>query len=212
MRQIGLHYLADIDCMVIDHALITALVERWCLEINSFHFPSGEVTVTLEDVAYIYGLPVDGPLVARRTFPGKLVASVCEEVLGIRPQKKLDFHGITMKFNWLKDNFKAAKLEKKKKHKKYKDYEICATRAYLFFLLSGQIVSQTTGAHGLAYILKLFKEFKPYAWVSTYLANLYKMLTNVSRWDLEKIAAVEEGKDKHGELEGHLCRTPTGPL
>ena len=53
MRHTGLHYLADIDRMVIDHALITAPVERWSPEINSFHFPSGEATVTLEDVAYI---------------------------------------------------------------------------------------------------------------------------------------------------------------
>ena len=71
MRQTGLHYLAEIDRMVIDHALITGLVERWRAETNTFHFPSSEATVTLEDVAYIYGLPVDGPLVAGRTFAGK---------------------------------------------------------------------------------------------------------------------------------------------
>ena len=211
MRQTGLHYLAEIDRIVIDHALITGLVERWRPETNTFHFPSGEATVTLEDVAYIYGLPVDGPPVAGQTFPGKFVASVCEEVLGIRPDKR-DYHGITVKFKWLEDNFAAAELERKKKHKKYKDYEIRATRAYLFFLVSDQIVSQTTGARGPAYILELFKEFKPYAWAPACLANLYRMLTNASRWGPEKLVAVEEGKDKQGELEGHLCRTPTGPL
>ena len=81
---------------------------------NTFRFPSGEATVTLEDVAYIYGLPIDGPLVAGRTFPGKFVASMCEEVLGIRLEKR-DFHGITVKFTWLEDNFAAAELEKKKR-------------------------------------------------------------------------------------------------
>ncbi|XXG78988.1 hypothetical protein AAC387_Pa09g0153 [Persea americana] len=97
VRQTGLHYLAEIDRMVIDHALITGLAERWRAETNTFHFPSSEATVTLEDVAYIYGLPVDGPLVAGRTFAGKFVVSVCEEVFGIRPEKR-DFHGITVKF------------------------------------------------------------------------------------------------------------------
>ena len=210
MRQTGLYYLTEIDRMVIDHALITGLVERWRPETNTFHFPSGEATITLEDVAYIYGLLLDGPFVARRTFLGKSVASVCEEVLGIRPEKR-DFHGITMKFKWLKDNFATAELEKKKKHKKYKDYEICTTRTYLFFLVSGQIVSQTTGARGPAFIRELFKEFKPYAWAPACLANLYRMLTNASRWGPEKIVAVSEGKDKQGELEGHLCRMPMGP-
>ena len=65
---------------------------------------------------------------------------VYKELLGITPQKKVDYVGITLKFKWLEDNFKAEKSEKKKK-KKYKDYEIQATRAYLFFLVSGQIIS-----------------------------------------------------------------------
>ena len=157
MRQTGLHHLAEIDRMVIDHPLITALVDRWCLETNSFHLPSGEATVTLEDVAYIYSLPIDGPLVVGCTFSGKLVAPVCEEVLGITPEEKIGYLGITMKFKWLEDNFKAAKLEKKKNDKKYKESEIRAIRAYLFFLVSSQIVMQTSVTHGPAYVLELFK-------------------------------------------------------
>ena len=127
MRRTGVHHLVEIDRMVIDHALIIALVERWRPETNSFNFPSGKATIMLEDVTYIYGLLIDGPLVARRMFPGKLVAPVCEEVLGITPEKKTDYVGITVKFKWLEDNFKATELEKKKKHKNYKDVEICAT-------------------------------------------------------------------------------------
>ena len=45
VRQIGLHYRAEIDRMVIDHALITALVERWRPETNTFHFPLDRRTV-----------------------------------------------------------------------------------------------------------------------------------------------------------------------
>lgn len=89
MRRTGLHHLADIDRMVIDHALITALEERWHPETNSFNFPSSKAIVTLEDIAYIYGLPVDGLMVVGRTFPGKLVDPACEEVLGLPHKRRL---------------------------------------------------------------------------------------------------------------------------
>ena len=45
-------------------AAITALVDRWRPETHTFHLRVGEMTVTLQDVAMILGLPIDGaPLV-----------------------------------------------------------------------------------------------------------------------------------------------------
>ena len=61
VKDAGLYHLAQTRWMRIDHALIMGLVERWRPETNTFHFPSGEATITLADVAYIYGLPIDGP-------------------------------------------------------------------------------------------------------------------------------------------------------
>ena len=46
--------------MKIDPALITSLVERWRPETHSFHLPTTEETVTLKDVAVIWGLPISG--------------------------------------------------------------------------------------------------------------------------------------------------------
>lgn len=43
-----------------DHALITAFVERWQPETNSFHLPDGEYTITLEDVHHILRIPCEG--------------------------------------------------------------------------------------------------------------------------------------------------------
>nr|XP_017217396.1 PREDICTED: uncharacterized protein LOC108194972 [Daucus carota subsp. sativus] len=47
-----------------DARLVSALVERWRPETNTFFMRQGEMTVTLEDVGYILGLPIHGrPLV-----------------------------------------------------------------------------------------------------------------------------------------------------
>ena len=62
---------------------------------------------------------------------------------------------------------------------------------------------QTSGAHGLVYLLELFKEFKPYAWAPTCITNLYKMLANASRWSVEKKIDGEKKNDHKGEDKGH---------
>ncbi|CAN1165232.1 Serine/threonine-protein phosphatase 7 long form homolog [Linum perenne] len=41
------------------------MIERWRPETSTFHLPFGECTITLEDIAYITGLPVDGEAVTR---------------------------------------------------------------------------------------------------------------------------------------------------
>ena len=40
--------------------LMTALVEKWCIETNSFVFPWGEATVTLEDMIVLGGFSAIG--------------------------------------------------------------------------------------------------------------------------------------------------------
>ncbi|KAK1411372.1 hypothetical protein QVD17_37920 [Tagetes erecta] len=43
-----------------NHALIEALIERWRPETNTSHLPFGEVTMTLQDVNVLWGLPIEG--------------------------------------------------------------------------------------------------------------------------------------------------------
>ncbi|CAN1788522.1 Serine/threonine-protein phosphatase 7 long form homolog [Linum perenne] len=58
--DIGLYQLRDALRLTPDLELITALVERWRLETNTFHLYHGEATITLEDMHFITGLAVDG--------------------------------------------------------------------------------------------------------------------------------------------------------
>ncbi|CAI0559408.1 unnamed protein product [Linum tenue] len=49
--------------MTADAGLITALVERWQPESSTFHLSFGEVMITLEDVATLTGLAIDGDVI-----------------------------------------------------------------------------------------------------------------------------------------------------
>ncbi|KAI8538348.1 hypothetical protein RHMOL_Rhmol09G0095900 [Rhododendron molle] len=53
-------FIQTMMAMKSDHALLTALAERWWDTSNSFHFPIGEMTMTPTDFAAITGLRVGG--------------------------------------------------------------------------------------------------------------------------------------------------------
>ena len=62
--------------------MITTFVEQWHLETNTFHLPYGEMTITLQDVKAIMGLPIEGEAMVgptKRTW-----TELCVEMLGIQ--------------------------------------------------------------------------------------------------------------------------------
>uniref|UniRef100_A0A7N2LQI5 Aminotransferase-like plant mobile domain-containing protein n=1 Tax=Quercus lobata TaxID=97700 RepID=A0A7N2LQI5_QUELO len=71
----------------IDNCLISALVEQWRPETHTFHLPHGEMTITLQDVEVIFGLPIDGDVLVG---PTAVVddggwRQLCTELLGFSP-------------------------------------------------------------------------------------------------------------------------------
>lgn len=67
-----------------DNAALTALVDRWRPETHTFHLPCGEMSVTLQDVAMLFGLRIDGRAVTGSIDPGGWRDAV-EVLLGIHP-------------------------------------------------------------------------------------------------------------------------------
>jgi hypothetical protein len=82
--------------------LITALVERWRQETHTFHLPHGEMTITLQDISVMLGLPVDGEVLVGSTDSNW--SELCLQLLGVSPPpNKLDESRLNMK--WLQDTF-----------------------------------------------------------------------------------------------------------
>uniref|UniRef100_A0A2P2K9C9 Aminotransferase-like plant mobile domain-containing protein n=1 Tax=Rhizophora mucronata TaxID=61149 RepID=A0A2P2K9C9_RHIMU len=172
VEKAGFGYLRKIPAISLDNPLISALVERWRRETNTFHFTVGEMTVTLQDVALLLGLAIDGKPVVGITYT--TCSSVCERLLGKAPDSNYASGGM-VKLSWLKEFFSGcaedAPIEK---------VEHC-TRAYLLYLVGSTIFSTTTGNKVPVMYLPLFENFEEagnYAWGAAALAFLYRALGN----------------------------------
>ncbi|KAK1326519.1 hypothetical protein QJS10_CPA01g01790 [Acorus calamus] len=59
VKAASLYYLMQMGYTRCDRRLLMAWIERWRPETNTFHLRQGEMTITLEDVAVLTGLPID---------------------------------------------------------------------------------------------------------------------------------------------------------
>ena len=100
MIHAGFYGIYRLGHIMIDWPLITCLVERWRPETHTFHVPVGEMTTTLQDVAIILGLRVDGPSVFGTCVLD--VAELCGELLGVTPPANA-LRGSVIFIRWLCD-------------------------------------------------------------------------------------------------------------
>eukprot|EP00261_Vitis_vinifera_P024580 XP_010656950.1 PREDICTED: serine/threonine-protein phosphatase 7 long form homolog isoform X2 [Vitis vinifera] len=174
VHKAGFGYLRLIPAISLDNPLISALVERWRRETNTFHLNVGEMTVTLEDVAYLLGLAIDGEPVMGVTYT--TCDTVCEKLLGKAPDSGYTSGGM-VKLSWLKESFSHCPEDAP-----MEEIE-CHTRAYLLYLVGSTIFSTTTGNKVPVMYLPLFENFDQagtYAWGAAALSFLYRALGNAS--------------------------------
>ncbi|KAL0000714.1 hypothetical protein SO802_014495 [Lithocarpus litseifolius] len=108
-RLDGLLRVPNID---IDHALITTLVESWQPETHSFHLPHDEMTITLQDMEVIMGVPVVGLPIVGFTHMDNW-ANLCAELLRHRLSDRevgggkntAVMEGEKVKAKWLEERF-----------------------------------------------------------------------------------------------------------
>ena len=91
-----------------DAPLLTAFVDRWRPETQTFHLPCGEVSITLQDVAMILGLPLEGNAVTG-IIQSDRWRDMVEQLIVVRPPelpegvKDRKTSGVSSA--WFKQNF-----------------------------------------------------------------------------------------------------------
>ncbi|CAN1149474.1 Protein MAIN-LIKE 2, partial [Linum perenne] len=151
--------------------LVTALLERWRPETNTFHLLQGEATITLEDVEVLTGLPNRGRPVSVG-YDAHAADVICQELLGATPPPTR-FTGHQVKISWVKEQFDRLPAGAPA------DVITCYARAYTWVLLGAVLLADRSGDLIPVHLLCLISESTvagSLSWGSAVLAWLYKAM------------------------------------
>ncbi|XP_058748813.1 protein MAIN-LIKE 1-like [Vicia villosa] len=91
----------------ISHGIQGAFVKRWHKESSSFHFPVGEMTNTLDDVACLLHILIRGRFLNHSCITRDVAIEWIVDYLGAQPEKAVErcssTNGAHTKFSFLKD-------------------------------------------------------------------------------------------------------------
>ncbi|KAF7821325.1 serine/threonine-protein phosphatase 7 long form-like protein [Senna tora] len=174
LERTGFYAVSRVGYIPYDHALISALVERWRPETHSFHLPMGECTITLQDVAIQLGLPVDGWPVSRR-MKCKW-SELCLRLLGEAPPAS-QLKGSWVYMTWFDERF--SQVPENSTPIQLEQF----ARAYIMRLLGCFLMPDTSGnLQSLMYLplLENLDDVKKFRWGSAVLAYLYRSLCHAT--------------------------------
>ncbi|KAG5535793.1 hypothetical protein RHGRI_023533 [Rhododendron griersonianum] len=182
----GLFPLAQISYRYCNKVLVSAFVERWHPETNSFHFRFGEMTITLEDVLYLVGLPVEGLAVHAEVHNREDCVALVHRCLGVTMAQASDVVSCGgVKLHWLKDNFMNVGDDAT-------DERVdCCARAFLLYLLGTTLFVDKTGIRVNVSYLALLSDLgqvRRYAWGVGALGFLYRQLGQASRSHVKQMS------------------------
>ncbi|XP_028092440.1 protein MAIN-LIKE 1-like [Camellia sinensis] len=185
----GLAQLARCTYRLVNKIVVSSFVERWQPEINTFHLTVGEMTITLDDVATILGLPIVGKSISVCKLSERQAVTLVVNTLEIDEQE--DRHEMStagdnsVRLEWLRAQFHNVTDNDSMER------IACAGRAYLLFFLGCTLFSDKTCTRVPVVYLSLLSDLttvSSYAWGAASLAYLYRQLGYASRSDVKQIA------------------------
>ncbi|QHO20647.1 uncharacterized protein DS421_11g339810 [Arachis hypogaea] len=193
LETAGLYHLARLNSewFWVDEPLLSAFIERWRPETHTFHMAFGECTITLQDVAYQLGLPIDGAPVNECLTEfenlmehGRPAWVWFRELFGeLPPQSKVK--QMTVCYTWFHERFRVLPADASDE-----TVRIYA-RAYILMLLSSQLFADKNAnrvhLRWLPYLASL-DDLGRYSWGSAALAWLYRCLCRGTNRNIVNLA------------------------
>ncbi|XP_040251961.2 serine/threonine-protein phosphatase 7 long form homolog [Aegilops tauschii subsp. strangulata] len=159
-------------------AALTALIDHWRPETHTFHLRTGEMTVTLQDIAMITGLPIDGNPLCMNTDSDGWRAQM-HALIGMVPPKPREPEAEDKKkervaagatFTWISSNFSTCPEDANE------DMVKTYARVYMY-VISRTMFADGTGKNAPWMWLKALTVFdSKWSWGSATLAYLYRQL------------------------------------
>lgn len=189
IEESGLFPIVHTCYRSVNKNLISAFVERWYPETNTFHMPFGEITITLDDVASLLHIPVEGKPVQSLTCDMEQAVNMVSKYLGLsNAEARLEMNervGYKLSLSMLFDRFKDVSDE-------WNDRRVRrAARAYLLFLLGSTLFADKSKSHVHISLLDPLKNLgfvNTYSWGSAALAFMYRQLGLATRVGVKQIA------------------------
>ncbi|XP_027769217.1 serine/threonine-protein phosphatase 7 long form homolog [Solanum pennellii] len=189
IRLSGLYGVYKSNRPAIDCSLITALVERWRPETHTFHFRTGEATITLQDVEVLYGLPVNGDPVLGNEMIRTIEdwQNICQRLLGFVPSRE-DFKTNSIKVAAFNSHMLS---QPHLSNMATQDMVNQKARCYMFWMIAGMMMADTSGGYLKLMYLPMLEDVDKigsYSWGSATLAYLYHFLCKASQSTQNEIA------------------------
>ncbi|KAL0927843.1 hypothetical protein M5K25_002058 [Dendrobium thyrsiflorum] len=209
LRMVGLDCVSQMRYLRMDHHLLTALVERWSPQTNSFHLTVGEMTITLQDVAMILGVQIDGPALVGQSIVGArrrwlTWPDCCDDLLGSHPLPDVVYrdpfdHRITSKFRMGQAHAQTCVPLRWLRWTFWRDSYIDLNeldfwrhvRAYILFIMGCHLLPDTSGSEIHLQYLTIMEDlavFRTYSLGGAVLAHLYRELSEATRPSRANIA------------------------
>ena len=192
VQRLGLFQVARMKEINIDKWLLAGLIERWRPETHTFHLPVGEMTVTLQDVSCLWGLPIKGAPVTgladvqaselvERLLGVGLAASLLKKKKKTGPNEEVvhTTSGYSIELKELRNRFHVMPHEQpgEPTEEQVQQY----TRAYILDLFGTMLYVDSSGDSVLAMYLQFLENLNSptqYNWGGAVLAVLYRNLCN----------------------------------
>ena len=170
----GLYGIYRLGHIMINWPLITYLVERWRPKTHTFHVPVGDMTITLQDVAIILSLRIDGLAVIGTCVLD--VAELCGDLLGVTLLAHA-LRGSVISIWWLCDQLSTPAPDAD---------EVALERSacdFILALMGSFLFANKKGVHVHLCFLPLLRDLThttTYSWGGAVLAHTYRELCRAS--------------------------------